>query len=106
MRIHFRLVVATDNYEEAYRLAQALRRQLLEQRSAFIDESAIVTRLAGTALELASDLAVVLRAYNALENPDNTLLKAPNCPLIGTLCLAPSTVSVLAWCFFLVPPSG
>jgi uncharacterized membrane protein YccC len=90
MRTHFRLVVATDNYEEAYRLAQALRRLLLEQRSAFADESAIVTRLAGTALELASDLALVLRAYNALENPDSTLLKAPKLsthrdPLFGAI---------------------
>jgi uncharacterized membrane protein YccC len=90
MRTHFRLVAATDNYEEAYRLAQALRRLLLEQRSAFVDEPAIVTRLAGTALELASDLAVVLRAYNALENPDRTLLKAPKLsthrdPLFGAI---------------------
>ena len=79
-----------DNYEEAYRLAKALRRLLREQRSAFIEESAIVTRLAGTALELVADLAVVLRAYDALENPDRTLLKAPRLsthrdPLFGAI---------------------
>ncbi len=90
MRMHFRMIVATNTYDEAYRLAQALRRVLKEQRSAFEGESAIVTRLAGTALELASDLVVVLRAYSALENPDRTLLKAPKLsnyrdPLFGAI---------------------
>ncbi|PHQ24944.1 fusaric acid resistance protein [Marinobacter guineae] len=90
MRHYFGEIAEADNYQEGYRLAHALRRSLLEQRTGFRNESAIVTRLTRTALELVSDLVVVLRAYNALESRDQTLLKAPMLethrdPLIGLI---------------------
>ncbi|GGC59078.1 FUSC family protein [Marinobacter halophilus] len=90
MRHYFREIADADSYQEGYRLAQVLRRSLLEQRTGFRNESAIVTRLTKTALELVSDLVVVLRAYNALESHDRTLLKAPMLethrdPLVGLI---------------------
>lgn len=88
MRHYFSEIAAADSYEASYRLAHALRRQMLEQRASYVDESAIVRRLTNTALELVADLVMVLRAYNALENRDQTLLNAPTLkthrdPLIG-----------------------
>lgn len=90
MRHYFREIAEADSYQESYRRAHELRRSLLEQRSGFTNESAIVTRLTKTALELVSDLVVVLRAYNALESRDRTLLKAPMLethrdPLVGLI---------------------
>lgn len=77
MRRYFSDIAATDNYEEGYRLAQELRRVLIQLRAEFQNESAIVTRMTQTALDLVADLVMVLRAYNALESHDRTLLKAP-----------------------------
>ncbi|WP_240616661.1 FUSC family protein [Marinobacter fuscus] len=90
MRIHFRKIADADNYEESYLQAQALRRSLLEHRANYENESAIVVRLTQTAAELVADLVMVLRAYNALENSDQTLLKASKFrthrdPLIGAV---------------------
>lgn len=76
MRSYFQRIAEAESYEESYRVTQALRRRLLEHRSGYVDESAIVLRLTQTSLELVADLAMVLRAYNALENRDQTLLKA------------------------------
>ena len=83
-------IVETDSYEEAYCLAQALRRELIDLRAGQEGESAIVSRLSQTAAEMVADLVVVLRAYNALEQRDQTLLNAPRLsthrdPLIGTV---------------------
>jgi uncharacterized membrane protein YccC len=90
MRRYFRVIAEADSYQEGYRLAHALRRSLLAQRAGYSNESAIVTRLTNTALELVGDLVVVLRAYNALESRDRTLLKAPMLqthrdPLVGLI---------------------
>lgn len=90
MGVHFQKIIDTDNYAEAYLQAQALRRELLDKRENFVDESAIVFRLTHTSLELVADLIVVLRAYNALQNPDRTLLKASKLtthrdPLLGAI---------------------
>lgn len=76
MRIHFIKIAQADNYAESYLQAQALRRALLAHKAAYSNESAIVIRLTQTAVELVADLVMVLRAYNALENHDQTLLKA------------------------------
>ncbi|MDO6442721.1 MULTISPECIES: FUSC family protein [unclassified Marinobacter] len=90
MRAHFIKVAEVDSFEESYIEAQALRRALLEHRAAYVNESAIVIRLTQTAAELVADLAMVLRAYNALENRDQTLLKASSLkthrdPLVGAV---------------------
>ncbi|HEA51138.1 FUSC family protein [Marinobacter antarcticus] len=90
MRVHFIKVAESDSYEESYREAQTLRRALLEHKAAYSNESAIVIRLTQTAVELVADLVMVLRAYNALENRDQTLLKASKLtthrdPLIGVV---------------------
>ena len=90
MRSHFIRIAEANSYKESYRQAQALRRALLEHKAAYVDESAIVTRLSQTAVELVADLVMVLRAYNALENRDQTLLKASKLkthrdPLIGAV---------------------
>lgn len=90
MRSHFIRIAEANSFDESYRQAQALRRALLEHKAAYVDESAIVTRLSQTAVELVADLVMVLRAYNALENRDQTLLKASRLkthrdPLIGAV---------------------
>ncbi|WP_228141602.1 FUSC family protein [Marinobacter sp. X15-166B] len=90
MQAHFKKIVAANNYGEAYLQTQALRRDLLEKRERFVDESAIIFRMTRTSLELVADLVVVLRAYNALENRDSTLLNAPKLtthrdPLLGAI---------------------
>ncbi len=90
MRALFIKIAEAESYEESYRQAQALRRALLEHRAAYVKESAIVIRLTQTAVELVADLVMVLRAYNALENRDQTLLKASKLrthrdPLIGAV---------------------
>jgi uncharacterized membrane protein YccC len=90
MRDYFQKIAEANSYEESYRLAQVLRRKLLEHRAGYVNERAIITRLTQTAVELVADLAMVLRAYNALENRDQTLLSAPKFrthrePLIGAI---------------------
>lgn len=90
MRAHFIKIAEADSYRESYRQAQALRRALLAHRAAYVNESTIVIRLTRTAVELVADLVMVLRAYNALENRDQTLLKASRFkthrdPLIGAV---------------------
>lgn len=87
-RLHW--IVETDSYEEAYRLAQSLRRELIDRCTERAGESALVYRLSQTAVELVTDLVVVLRAYNALAYRDRTLLNAPRLkthrdPLIGAV---------------------
>ncbi|TBW57699.1 FUSC family protein [Marinobacter halodurans] len=90
MRRQLTQIAETDSYEEGYRLAQQLRRQLKQLRDQQEGEEAIVSRLSQTALEMVGDLVVVLRAYNALENRDQTLLNAPRLkthrdPLVGAV---------------------
>jgi len=75
MRSHFREIAAVNNYRDAYQLTQSLRRTLLQLRASFENESALVTRLTQTSLDVVSDLAMVLRAYNALSYRDSTLLR-------------------------------
>ncbi|MBU2875015.1 FUSC family protein [Marinobacter salexigens] len=90
MRTLFIAIAEADSYDESYRQAQELRRALLEHKAAYVNEAAIVNRLSQTAVELVADLVMVLRAYNALENRDQTLLKASKLkthrdPLIGVV---------------------
>lgn len=90
MRRHFREIAEADGFENSYKRAQALRHSLRARRTAMSGEAAIVMRLTQTALDLVSELVVVLRAYNALENRDRTLLKASRLrthrdPLIGAV---------------------
>jgi len=90
MRTLFIKIAEADSYEGSYQQAQALRRALLAHKAAYVNEAAIVIRLTHTAVELVADLVMVLRAYNALENRDQTLLKASKLrthqdPLIGAI---------------------
>ncbi len=90
LRTGFQEVAGTDSYEAGYRRAQQLRQQLRQLRDAQQGETAIVTRLSQTAIELVADLVVVLRAYNALEFRGQTLLNAPRLrthrdPLVGAV---------------------
>lgn len=85
---HFEDIIATRNFADAYAVAQALRRKILDHRSENTDETAVISRLTQTALDLSADLVMILRAYNALEERDQTLLKSPELqsyrePLVG-----------------------
>lgn len=69
--------IITTSAADAYTVAQALRRKILDHRSQYPDEPAVVSRMTQAALDLSADLVMLLRAYNALEESDRTLLKAP-----------------------------
>ncbi len=88
MRQYFEKIAMSTNYEAAYQLAQTLRREMLDHRNSYENESPIVIRLTQTALDVVADLAMILKAYNALEEYDRTLLKSARLknyrdPLIG-----------------------
>lgn len=90
MRQYFEQIAAATSYEAAYPLAQELRREILEHRATYNDESPVVTRLTQTALDLVADLVMILKAYNALEEHDRSLLKSEGLqsyrdPLIGAV---------------------
>ncbi|WP_193161088.1 FUSC family protein [Microbulbifer hainanensis] len=90
LRARLRGITETGSYEEAYRLAQSLRRELKELHAGQEGESPLVCRLGQSAVELVTDLVVILRAYNALEYRDQTLLNAPRLethrdPLVGAV---------------------
>ncbi|WP_439134908.1 FUSC family protein, partial [Pseudomaricurvus sp.] len=90
MRQYFEQIAAATSYEAAYPLAQSLRRDILEHRANYEGESPVVIRLTQTALELVADLVMILKAYNALEEHDRTLLKSTQLqnyrdPLIGAV---------------------
>lgn len=70
-------IIATASAADAYAVAQSLRRKILDHRSQNPDEPAVVSRMTQAALDLSADLVMLLRAYNALENSDQTLLKSP-----------------------------
>lgn len=85
---HFEEIIAATHFTEAYEVAQALRRKILDHRSQSTEESAVISRLTQTALDLSTDLAMMLKAYNALEERDRTLLKSSELqtyrePLVG-----------------------
>ncbi|WP_115720510.1 FUSC family protein [Gallaecimonas mangrovi] len=90
MRERFRAMVETHSFSECYQLAQKLRRELLHFRAGYQAPSPILARLTQTSLELVADLVMVLKAYDALENSDRTLLNAPSLsthrdPLVGAI---------------------
>ncbi|MCY0967315.1 FUSC family protein [Parathalassolituus penaei] len=66
----------TRDYPEALELVQELRRRLQEQSRQQSFNSALQSRMANMMVELLSDLQVALKAWQALEQPDDTLLKA------------------------------
>lgn len=90
MRHYFEQIASATSYAAAYPLAQELRREMLEHRAAYENESPVVSRLTQAALDLVADLVMILRAYNALEEYDRTLLKSARLqnyrdPLIGAV---------------------
>lgn len=87
---HLEDIIASDNFADAYALAQTLRRKILDHRSQHTQESAVISRLTQTMLDLSANLAMMLRAYHALEERDQTLLKSPELqsyrePLVATV---------------------
>ncbi|WP_221795345.1 FUSC family protein [Oceanobacter mangrovi] len=66
----------TRDYEVARKQAQELRQQLRRLQKEQTFSSPLQFRLAKIAADLVAELIVVLRAYQALEYPDQTLLKA------------------------------
>ncbi|WKE65674.1 FUSC family protein [Gallaecimonas kandeliae] len=90
LRQGFQAMAATPSYSQAYKQAQQLRRELLHYRASHVAELPIQARLVQTAMELVGDLTLVLKAYDALENSDKTLLKIPSLgsyrdPLVGAI---------------------
>lgn len=78
MREHFKAMAKTTDYNDCYHHAQLLRRELLHFRASYQAPSPILARLTQTSLELVADLVMVLKAYDALENSQQTRLNAPS----------------------------
>lgn len=90
LRQAFKAMAASQSYPDCYKLAQQLRRELLHYRAGHEAGTPIQARLVQTCMELVGDLVMVLKAYDALENSDQTLLKAPSLgsyrdPLVGAI---------------------
>lgn len=69
-------IANTADYAEALAMAQELRRRIQEQTRQSPFESPLQNRMATMMVELLSHLLVALKAWQALEYPDQTLLKA------------------------------
>jgi len=88
LRQSFMQMSASRDYSECYQLAQQQRHQLIHLRNQLPCGQPLQSRLLKVATEFISDLIMVLKAYDALENSDNSLLNAPALqphrdPLIG-----------------------
>lgn len=88
LRTDLQRIADSKDFYHCYQLAQAQRRTLLHSTTGEPAASPLEARLRKTALEMVTDLVSVLRAFNALENSDHSLLKAPALrphrdPLIG-----------------------
>ena len=89
MRSGFLRVAEVTDYDQAYRENQQLRRQILDYGER-LDQSPLETRMTQTAAELVTALSLVLRAYQALAVPDQTLSSATRLqphrePLLGAV---------------------
>ncbi|MFM2481223.1 FUSC family protein [Celerinatantimonas sp. YJH-8] len=78
MQSNFYDIRQSNDFEYCYQLAQKQRRMIAEYQLSTIPQTALEARLLKVALEFASDLTMVLKAYRAIEEPDNTLLRSPS----------------------------
>ncbi|QUN06608.1 FUSC family protein [Shewanella yunxiaonensis] len=88
LRHSFAQMSASRDYDEAYQLAQQQRRKLIHLRNQLPCGQPLQNRLLKVASELISDLVMVLKAYDALENSttqmSNALALRPHRdPLVG-----------------------
>lgn len=88
MRESFKRMEATRDYNECFRLAQALRRRQLVYSNQASDLSPLQLRLMKVSLELSADLVMILKGYNALNSQEPVRLNAPTQqsykdPLVG-----------------------
>ncbi|REG86870.1 FUSC family protein [Marinomonas pollencensis] len=84
----FSKIAASDDFDDCYERVRALRKTLIELRQQTTSDQPFEVRMLTVGLDLTADLAVLLRAFGALENRDNSLLKAPSAqthrdPLLG-----------------------
>ena len=105
---HFRAVfskiAASDDFNDCYEQVRVLRKAILELRQQSSNDLPFEVRLLTVGLDLTADLAVLLRAFGALENSDNSLLKAPSAqphrdPLLGLVTGARTSVIFLLGAF-------
>lgn len=88
MRESFKRMEATRDYNECFKLAQALRRRQLVYSNQASDLTPLQSRLMKVSLELSADLVMILKGYNALNSQEPVRLNAPTQqsykdPLIG-----------------------
>lgn len=81
-------IAQSENFQVSYQRIKIFRRELAQYRMSHFSQNPLEARLLKVALEMTSDLMVLLRAFRALENRDTTLLHAPSMqpyrdPLIG-----------------------
>ncbi|MCH1924301.1 FUSC family protein [Shewanella sp. C32] len=84
----FSRMSASQDFDECYQLAKAQRGQFLQQRNDSHCETPLERRLLRVASELISDLMLVMKAYDALQNSSTVRLNAPALvphrdPLVG-----------------------
>ncbi|MCW8108144.1 FUSC family protein [Alteromonas ponticola] len=88
LREAFTTISESEDFERCYNTAQAQRRKLLKFVNETTDVPPLELRLLRAAQEMVSDLVVVLRAFNAMKQGKDSLLKASSQlpyrdPLIG-----------------------
>ena len=87
-RSAFSRIAESNDLNDCYEQVRLLRKNILAVRQEQEGDQPFEARMLKTGLELTADLAILLRAYRALEERDNTLLKAPSMhsprdPLVG-----------------------
>lgn len=84
----FQAIAKATSFTDSYQLAQALRRRLSDCIGETAQESALVQRLFKIAVDLNSELIVILKSYDALASERQPKLNAPRMqphrdPLVG-----------------------
>ena len=84
----FSKIAEADDFNDSYEQVRILRKNISEVRPPEGSNHPFEIRMLKTGLELTADLAILLRAFRALEERDSTLLKAPSMhshrdPLVG-----------------------
>ncbi|MFM2484087.1 FUSC family protein [Celerinatantimonas yamalensis] len=90
MRQNFEQIASSTDLKQSYQLTKTFRHNLATYRTTHWCDTPLETRLLRVALEMTSDLTILLKAFLALENRDTTLLHASSMkpyrdPIIGLI---------------------
>ncbi|RQW63669.1 FUSC family protein [Vibrio viridaestus] len=78
MQSSFDRLKESSSYDDCYHIAQELRRTLLRHKNNHVASSALETRLIKVAMEVAAELVLILKSFNAINEQGDILLNAKN----------------------------